>query len=71
MLFWALLFLVLVIAVLQPLAQRQRERKLAEQLKKTRNPIEAMIVVDTAIEQSRREGGFMATLRESYRFWLR
>lgn len=71
MLLEALLLLLVVLLVLRPLAQRQRERALAERLKKTRDPMEAMIAVDTAMRASKREGRLMEKLRESYWFWLR
>jgi len=67
----ALLLLVVVLLVLRPLVQRQRERALAERLKKTRDPMEAMIAVDTAMRINKQEGDLMEKLRESYRFWLR
>ena len=67
----ALVFLVVVLLVLRPLVQRQRERALAERLKKTRDPMEAMIAIDTAMQVNKQEGSFMEKLRESYWFWLR
>ncbi|HEX8236232.1 MAG TPA: hypothetical protein VF600_09775 [Abditibacteriaceae bacterium] len=67
----ALLFLVIVLLVLRPLVQRQQERALAERLKKTRDPWEAMIAVDNPMQASKQEGSFTAKLRESYWFWLR
>ena len=67
----ALLFLIIALLVLRPLVQRQRERELAERLKETRDPWEAMIAVDNAMQASKQEGNLMERLRESYRFWLR
>lgn len=66
----ALLFLLFVILVVRPLAQRQRERALAEKLKHIRDPHEAMIAVDNAMHASRNEGRWLARVRESYFFWL-
>jgi|GEM_PF-5265084 len=66
-----LILLVIVLLVLRPLVQRQRERALAQRLQHTRDPVEAMLVVDTALRASQREGNWFTTLRESYFFWLR
>lgn len=71
MILWAILLVLFVLLVLRPLAQRQRERALAERLKNVHDPVEAMLVVDTAMRDSQREGSWMAKLRESYWFWLR
>jgi hypothetical protein len=66
-----LVFLIILLLVLRPIAQSRRERNLAKKLKQTRSAAEAGIVMDSAIQANRQESEFFGWLRESYRFWLR
>lgn len=67
----AILLVIFIFLIAIPYAQKRRERALAERLKKTRNPIEAGLIVDDAIRTTQEEGDFFARLRQSYWFWLR
>lgn len=67
----ALILLVVVLLVLRPLVQQQRERALADRLKQVHNPAEALATVDSEMNLNRLERGFIERLRESYFFWLR
>lgn len=65
---WALIFLVVVILVLRPIAQKQREKAIAERLKKTRDPIEAGLIMDNAIRTNRSEGNLFQRVADFFLF---
>lgn len=63
----AVLFLIVVLVVIQPIVQQQREDALARRLEVTHDPREATILLDGARRQSRDEGGFLEAMRD--RVW--
>ena len=67
MLLEALVFLVVVLVVLHPLVQRQRERVLARRLEKVREPHAASALIEAASSVNSAERGTIRTLREI--FW--
>lgn len=67
----ASVLLIVVLLGVRPAIQRRRERALAERLMKTRDPIEALITVDTAIEANKEEGRFFHKLRGFTSFWFK
>lgn len=60
----AILFLIVVLVVVAPLVQRQREEALARRLQGTRDPHEASLLVDASISATRRDERTCKTLRE-------
>jgi hypothetical protein len=71
MLLALLLTLLLLLGVVRPLAQKRRETLLSNRLKETHSSVETSLLVDQAIQQTRREASLMAKLRDSYNCWLR
>jgi len=59
MLVIALLFLVGILLALRPLAQKKRERDVAEKLKKIHDPAEAAAIMDGLINTTRHESDFI------------
>jgi hypothetical protein len=65
------IILLVIALLLEPMAQRRRERALWEQMKDARNATEAKTVVDCAIESKKQDSKLPEKWYHSYRFWLR
>jgi hypothetical protein len=59
---FSLVALVLLLVVVYPRVQEQRERELARRLEQEKDPTVAMIELDTVMRQHRHEAGFFRAL---------
>ena len=66
MLLWAVLFLVVVLLFIQPWIEEQREHKLAESLKSVKDPLEAQMMLDSAMQTRRGEIDFLTRIKETF-----
>ncbi len=67
----ALVALLVVALILQPIAQRRREDAISEQMKEARNALEAQAMADTAMEAHQPKSKLPMKWYDSYRFWLK
>ena len=58
----SLVALVVLLVIVYPWIQEQRERGLTKRLEKNRDPTIAMIELDTVMRQQRHEAGFFRAL---------
>ena len=63
--------LLLLALILEPIAQKRRERALWEQIKNLRDASDAQTAVSCAIQQHQQNAKLPEKWYHSYRFWLK
>ena len=65
------IILLVLALLLQPMAQKRRERAIFEQMKNARDAGEAKAIADGAIQSSQASSKLPEKWYDSYRFWLK